>query len=1569
MTVPSEQALERLAELCGILPGYVDVEGAYHVTSPATRGALLAAMGVASDSAEAVAAAIAVREDGPWRRPLPPVAVLRAGARAVAVHVPERLATGGWSYRIVREDGGVLEGALRPADLPLEGERSVAGEVVHRYRWETPELPLGYHRLRLEGTDSTAEALLVIAPERCYLPRALTDDGRVWGPSLQLFALHSHRNWGIGDFTDLRQGLEFFAAHGAGTVGLGPLHSLFPHNPEHASPYSPSNRSFWNVLYLDVEAVPGLERCERARARLDDPEFRARIAAARDLEIIDYSEVASLKREVLDLLFADFRARELSGDTAPAREFRQFQEAHGDGLHRHALFEALAEHFHAADPHAWGWPAWPEGHEHPETPAVQAFAAEHSQRVEFFAWLQWLAERQLAAAAARSAELGFGVGLYMDMPLGVDSGGSEVWAGGDLFTHRASAGAPPDDFNLRGQSWGLLPWIPERLFECGYAPFVELLRRNMRHAGALRLDHVMSLMRLFWIPVGGVPADGAYVRYPLNDLLGILALESHRNRCAVIGEDLGTVPDELRAALAPMGVLSNRVSYFEKDPDGEFPPPANLPRQCLVTVSNHDLPTLRGYWRGDDIALRQQLALYASDHQREAQVVARVQDRARLLFALGREGLLPENVDADPMRVPDLPQALMVAIHRYLARGPSMVLTFQMEDALGVVSQVNVPGTTSEHPNWRRKLPVALERWADEEPLVALLDALCEERGSGAASASAGRQRALVIPGATYRLQLSGAFTFRDVQRLVPYLARLGISHCYLSPFLKARPGSSHGYDVIDHRALNPEIGSRDDLDALAAALARAGMGQIADIVPNHMGVMGSDNAWWLDVLENGQASPYADYFDIDWHPVRPELRDKVLVPLLGDDYGTVLEQGELRLELAAGAGTFAVHYYEHTLPLDPMSYGAILALDVEVLADQLGADHVDFAEYQSVLRAFEHLPSRTETDVERRDERLREKEVAKRRLHALCAANPLIRQHVETNVARVSGHPGQPESFAMLHDLLERQAWRLAHWQVAADEINYRRFFDINDLAALRTELPDLLRATHELVAELYRDGTIDGLRIDHPDGLFDPAGYLSDLQSLVAGAEAAPDPQAPADPRCYVVVEKILAPYEHLPEGWAAHGTTGYDFAFLTSALTVFPEAEEALDRCYRTFVGQSVDFDELVYQCKKLVIRVHLSSELTMLANLLNRISQADWHTRDFTLNGLRDALAEIVASFPVYRTYVTPRGAGRRRPPLPGLGHLLGPPPRPGDRSRALRVHPRTGTAGARRLGVARLPGAVRALRHETPAIHLAGDGEGAGGHQLLPLPAAPVAVRRGRRSAPLRRVGGRVPPPQSRTGPALAPRHAGGLHPRQQAQRGCAGPAQRAHRAVRRMGAAGGPLAAPERGPATQPRRRPGPGAPRRVFLLPESAGHLASGDAGRAGARGAGRAPHGLPEQGRARGQGVTRAGCVPTRATRPRWRNSCAAAWIRRAAVHSPTTWTTSCRGSPCSACTTVCLSSPCGSPPRGCPISTRGTSSGTSAWWIPTTGVRWISAAARRCSNRWIRTAKATGAAWWTS
>ncbi len=488
------------------------------------------------------------------------------------------------------------------------------------------------------------------------------------------------------------------------------------------------------------------------------------------------------------------------------------------------------------------------------------------------------------------------------------------------------------------------------------------------------------------------------------------------------------------------------------------------------------------------------------------------------------------------------------------------------------------------------------------------------------------------IPTATYRLQLNQHFTFRDAANIVPYLSALGISHVYASPYLRARPGSLHGYDIIDHNTLNPEIGTRDDYDYFVDELHRHGMRQILDIVPNHMGVMGSDNAWWLDVLENGEASDYAEFFDIDWYPIKDELQGKVLVPVLGDQYGTALEKGELKLTLDPEHGEFSIFYFQHRFPIAPREYPRILGFEIERLQQGLGSTHEDVLELQSIITAFSHLPERQAATPESRAERNREKEVQKRRLAALCARSPQILGFLAENVERMNGRPGDPRSFDALHELIKAEPYRFAQWRVAADDINYRRFFDINDLAALRTENETVFNKTHQLIFELVAQGKVDGLRIDHPDGLYDPAIYLQQLRDRV---RADLEPQ---NREAYLIIEKILTGKERLRPEWPVDGTTGYEFANLINGLFVDRSSVKQINRIYHSFSGEKAEFADLVYDCKKLILKVGLASELNVLANLLSRIALADRHTCDFTLNSLRSALAETIANFPVYRTYV-------------------------------------------------------------------------------------------------------------------------------------------------------------------------------------------------------------------------------------------------------------------------------------------------------------------------------------------
>jgi (1->4)-alpha-D-glucan 1-alpha-D-glucosylmutase len=567
------------------------------------------------------------------------------------------------------------------------------------------------------------------------------------------------------------------------------------------------------------------------------------------------------------------------------------------------------------------------------------------------------------------------------------------------------------------------------------------------------------------------------------------------------------------------------------------------------------------------------------------------------------------------------------------------------------------------------------------------------------------------IPTATYRLQLGPQLTFADLRAIVPYLSALGISDCHLSPFLQPCSEASHGYDVADHGQLNAALGTESDYGALVETLRHHGMGQIMDIVPNHMGISGSRNRWWMDVLENGRASAYAGFFDIEWEPIKLELKDKVLLPILGDQYGRALENQALQLEFQDGA--FSIRYYENLLPVAPATYVDILSWRLDELAQTLGADDPHLLELRSIVTALGHLPQQTEHDAVRLAERQREKEIVKRRLVELVRDSSAIRAFVDENVRRYNGIKGDARSFDQLDELIARQAYRPAFWQTAGDEINYRRFFDINELAAIRMEEPAVFEAAHRLVFRLVREGAVTGLRIDHPDGLFAPIRYLRDLQRRcfleraryvrqaergdapepaeweaavlseldrrIAEHEAAPDSSGgenggpgglgllarwsatrravpgrlvravramlgkptPTDNVArpfYIVTEKILMPEERLPPRWPAAGTTGYAFLNAVNGLFVDPAGAQSLTLTYERFVGARLEFAEVAYQSKRLVMETTMASEIAMLGQRLGRISERRRSARDFTDRMLTVALREVIACFPVYRTYV-------------------------------------------------------------------------------------------------------------------------------------------------------------------------------------------------------------------------------------------------------------------------------------------------------------------------------------------
>ncbi len=518
------------------------------------------------------------------------------------------------------------------------------------------------------------------------------------------------------------------------------------------------------------------------------------------------------------------------------------------------------------------------------------------------------------------------------------------------------------------------------------------------------------------------------------------------------------------------------------------------------------------------------------------------------------------------------------------------------------------------------------------------------------------------IPCATYRFQFNAQFGFRDATALVPYLYDLGISDCYASPLLKARQGSTHGYDTVDHSQLNDALGSQEDFEAFITALHDHKLGLIYDIVPNHMGIDDDANLWWMDVLENGPSSVYAHYFDIDWEPVKPELRNKVLLPILGDQYGNVLESGQLRLSYEEGA--FWIYYYEHKLPVAPGTYSIILNEPLEQLTASLGEDHPDLQEYASILTAISYLPPRDETDPDKILERHREKEIIKRRISTLYSSSAAIQSAIDATVVRFNGNVQDTSSFDLLDSLIHQQAYRPAFWRVATEEINYRRFFDINDLAAIRVELKEVFAATHQLIFQLLAQGKGRGLRIDHPDGLWDPPGYFRQLQAgfvtqrVLALLGDAADPQevernveawfaaylkqkrgSAASLPLYVVAEKILSEDEQLPDDWAVHGTTGYDFLNEVNGIFVDGKQRSAFDKIYQHFIGREINFQHLVNSNKKMIMLVSLVSQVNEISYQLERIAEKNRKYRDFTLNGLTFAMREVIAGLPVYRTYLT------------------------------------------------------------------------------------------------------------------------------------------------------------------------------------------------------------------------------------------------------------------------------------------------------------------------------------------
>jgi len=708
-------SLETLADRFGIVGSFVDARGETQTTAPATRRALLAAMGVAADSEESARKALEELDREDWLQPLPPVRLLPE-KKSVSVPFTAIAGTGTVTWKLTLENGESRSGEARFDSLPLLQRRELDGESRERRLLElnTTNIPIGYHRLTL--APGGAESLLIVTPGRCWLPPAIEQGKRLWGVAAQLYLLRTKSNWGIGDFTDLTQLARMTANRGAQAVGLNPLHALFVDDPERASPYSPASRLLLNVLNIDVMAVAEESGCTEALAQIHSAAFQRELAAARESDKVDYLRVAGLKLPALRTIFGSWQRE---SESSQWREFEAFRQAADESFQRHCLFLALRAHFSEQSSSIADWREWPAEFRTPDSAAVKEFSQEEHDKVTFQMWLQFLADRQLAAAA-RAADV-MAIGLYRDLAVGADPSGAETWSNQRAVITHAQVGAPPDIYNPAGQEWGLPPFHPLALKKEGYRSFIDLLRANMCHAGGLRIDHVMALQQLYWIPRGGTAAQGAYVRYPMEDLIGILALESHRNRCLVVGEDLGTVPPGFRERMARARILSYRVLFFEQA-DGKFAPPDRYPELSLAVAGSHDLPTLSAWMAASDLALKEKLRLFPNEALSKSAHLDRIRDRRALLAAFRERGLAAD---------PDMSMAQFAdTAHAFLASTASAVTMIQLDDVTHEAAPVNVPTTSTEHPNWRRRLSSTLEEIATEPAFLELTRRLNETRGN-----------------------------------------------------------------------------------------------------------------------------------------------------------------------------------------------------------------------------------------------------------------------------------------------------------------------------------------------------------------------------------------------------------------------------------------------------------------------------------------------------------------------------------------------------------------------------------------------------------------------------------------------------------------------------------------------------------------------------------------------------------------------------------------------------------------------------------------------------------------------
>ncbi len=707
-----EVLLDRAADLWGVDPQYWDIWGNRHITPPETKRAILGALGVPAGNAAELAEGLELRARKEWTRLLPAVLVVsESQPLEFPLNAPAEEAGASARCEVRREDGGSDVCEVPLDALPECGSAEFDGRRYSRRTVRLPlRLPLGYHELEACVAGQNDRTRLIVAPDRAWQHPALAGNGRRAGVAVPLYGLRSQRNWGCGDFTDLKSLADWVAVDVRGSfIALNPLHAIHNRRPFNTSPYLPNCTFYQNFIYLDVEAVPDFARSRRARCAWARRDAQDEVATLRGSEFVEYERVAALKLRFLKLAFAEF-LREWRDGTPRSAEFRAYVDREGELLDRFAVYCALDEYLHRRDPDLWMWVEWPEPYRDPESAETRAFAQKHWRAVLFYKYVQWQIDVQLAAAQAHTVERGLEIGLYHDLALATDRFGSDLWAHRRYYAGGCRVGAPPDDFSPKGQDWAFPPPCSQYHRDTGYRLFTETIRKNCRHGGALRMDHVMRFFRLYWIPEGMDAMRGAYVRDRYDELLRILALESVRNRVVLIGEDLGTVEPFMREALARFGVLSYRLFYFEKNREGRFRKHQEYPAQALVSSTTHDLPTIAGFWTGADIEARRRAGVFASNEQYEAQWRERAAEKQKVLDLLLGLRLLPDWHPRDASAIPELTGELHNAVTGFLALTPSQLLAINEEDLTKEDAQQNLPGTTWQYPNWSRKMRFAVEQ-------------------------------------------------------------------------------------------------------------------------------------------------------------------------------------------------------------------------------------------------------------------------------------------------------------------------------------------------------------------------------------------------------------------------------------------------------------------------------------------------------------------------------------------------------------------------------------------------------------------------------------------------------------------------------------------------------------------------------------------------------------------------------------------------------------------------------------------------------------------------------------------